>query len=525
MNSYTEDYDNLFDNLERFSPEIDETDLYDPPSHATTSHSSNSPISNFNIRFLSQNINKSNAITHSLLNSCGHNTDIFFIQEPWFDRIGIDIQTGINKIGVPNHPQFNHIISDFTPEHKPDVAAYFPKHHPGWTIQPRSDLISHPSILLLEITFQSHTLYAINIYNPSDSSALIPLYSTLSSLYNAEVVVTGDFNLHHPLWSKEEHDNKITDDSEDFVTWMVNKGFTLFNEKGISTFFRKDYQSVLDLTWASVKASSRISDFTIAYHLHTGSDHYPITWKSSFSPLPPSAESSFLFHDDNRESWEDAFVEIMYAKWNINNLPKYVDKDAIKDTETLTRAINVFMDSISEASFQTCTRKPKSPRACKWFDKETKAALNQMRKDRQRARVYPSPHNTLRALTSNKHYKYQIKRAKRSHAMAYASTVNATTDLWALNKWYRGIRKSVMPALKGKDSSWASDSKSKAELLSKTWFPNMHSNVHIPLTNYPIPRPFLPITDEEIRLAFKNLSNTSVRVTRPAYCSVSRGVV
>ena len=329
-------------------------------SHATSSQSSNSPISNLNIRFLSQNVNKSNAITHSLLNSCRHNTDIFFIQEPWFDRIGIDIQTGVDKIGVPNHPQFNHIISDFTPEHKPDVAAYFPKHHPGWTIQPRSDLISHPSILLLEITFRSHTLYMINIYNPSDASALIPLYSILSPLQNAEVIVTGDFNLHHPLWSKEERDNKLTENSENFVTWMVNKGFTLFNKKGTSTFFRKDYQSTLNLTWALVKASSRIFNFNITYHLHTGSDHYPITWKSSFSPLPPSSESSFLFHDDNREAWEDAYIGILYREWANNKLPKYADKEAINNMETLTKAINVFMDTISEASFQTCTRKPVS---------------------------------------------------------------------------------------------------------------------------------------------------------------------
>ena len=137
------------------------------------------------------------------------------------------------------------------------------------------------------------------------------------------------------------------------------------------------------------------------------------------------------------------------------------------------------MDAISEASFQMCTRKPKSPKACKWFDKDTKEALKQMHKDRQRARIYPSPHNILRAQTSNKQYKYQIKRAKRSHAMAYASTVNTTTDLWALNKWYRGIRKSIMPALKRKDLSWASNSKAKADLLSKTWFPNMHFNVYI----------------------------------------------
>ena len=230
-------FDKLFENLERFSPEIDESDLYEPPIQTLASSSPHPQLSNSNIRFLSQNVNKSNAVTHSLLNSCGHLTDIFFIQEPWFNRIGIDIQTGIDKIGVPNHPHFNHVTSDSTPEHKPDVAAYFPKSHPGWNIQPRSDIISHPSILLLEITFQSHTLYAINVYNPSDSSTLIPLYSALSKLHNHETIVTGDFNLHHPLWSKEEHDHKISSESENLTTWMTNKGFSLINEKGIITFF------------------------------------------------------------------------------------------------------------------------------------------------------------------------------------------------------------------------------------------------------------------------------------------------
>ena len=390
-------FDNLFENLERFSPEIDESDLYDPPqdlqTHASTS--SSLPLSNFNIRFLSQNVNKSNAITHSLLNSCGHQTDIFLTQEPWFSKIGIDVQTGADKIGVPNHPQFNHVTSDFTPDHKPDVSAYFPESHPGWTIQPRSDLISHPSILILEITFQSHTLFVLNIYNPSDSSSLIPLYSTLSKLHNCEVIVSGDFNLHHPLWSREEHETKITNEAENLVTWLVNKGYSLINEKGIPTFFQKDYQSVLDLLWASIKASARILEHAIAYHLHTGSDHYPVIWKSSFSPLPPLQDSSYLFHDDNREAWEDAFIDIIYDNWELHLPPLSEDGLVINDTDTLTKAIDFFMDALMEASTRTCSRKHKSPKACKWFDKDTKEALRQMRKDRQRAKVHPSPHNIL----------------------------------------------------------------------------------------------------------------------------------
>ena len=109
MNSHNETFDKLFEELECFSPEIDESDLYVPPTHATFSQSSSTPLSNLNIRFLSQNVNKSNAITHSLLNSCGHNTDIFFIQEPWFDRVALIFRQVSTKLGYPTI--LNSIIS------------------------------------------------------------------------------------------------------------------------------------------------------------------------------------------------------------------------------------------------------------------------------------------------------------------------------------------------------------------------------------------------------------------------------
>ena len=156
-------------------------------------------------------------------------------------------------------------------------------------------------------------------------------------------------------------------------------------EKGVTTFFRKDYQSVLDLTWASPQASARLSDFSVAYHLHSGSDHYPTTWQSSFSPLPPSNDSSYLFHDDNREAWESDFSATITHNWNLANLTT-----EIKNKDSLIRAVNVLMDSISEGSFHTCSHKPKSPRASKWFDKDTREALHIMRQDRQRAKIAPT---------------------------------------------------------------------------------------------------------------------------------------
>ena len=109
MNDHNETFNNLFNNLKCFSPEIDESDLYAPPSHATTSHSSNSPISNFNIRFLSQNVNKSNAITHSLLNSCGHNTDVFLYKNHGLTELELISRQVLTKLECQTTP--NSIIS------------------------------------------------------------------------------------------------------------------------------------------------------------------------------------------------------------------------------------------------------------------------------------------------------------------------------------------------------------------------------------------------------------------------------
>ena len=49
MNSHNETFNKLFEELKRFSPEIDESDLYVPPTHATSSQSSSTPLSNLNI--------------------------------------------------------------------------------------------------------------------------------------------------------------------------------------------------------------------------------------------------------------------------------------------------------------------------------------------------------------------------------------------------------------------------------------------------------------------------------------------
>jgi ribonuclease HI len=514
MSDHANTFDYLFDELERFSPDIDESDLFVPNVSSSSQNSSlipptssYIPISS-SLRIVSQNVMKSNVAIHSLLSvssSRPFTADIILIQEPWFGRIGIDVITGKDILGTPSHRDWMCIL----PTHgdlPPDVAIYVPKSRNGWQIQVRSDLFSHPSIIAVDIITGLDTFLLINVYNPADCSSLGPIIH-FEPNRNIKCLIAGDFNLHHPLWSKHEHYVKFSEESELLVDSMSLKGFLPLNSPGIETFFRKDYSSVLDLVWISSSMSAHISDFKVNHPMHSGSDHYPLTWSILFVPFD-TGEINFLFKDDKEEAWMDEFEKNM-KHWNFPS--------PIPDIPTLSEAIETLTNAMSLTSKSICSRKPRSPKSAKWFDENVNKSLRTMRQSRQRSRIHPSSHNLLRYQSDNANFRYQVKRAKRSHAMSFAAGVasgkRTTADLWRLNSWYRGIRKTVTPSLKRPDLSWASTSQEKVSLLSETWFPPpaiLPDNFSVPLhSSNPLSRPFVPVTNEEIDNALKGTSNTS----------------
>ena len=387
----------------------------------------------------------------------------------------------------------------------PDIAIYVPKTRNSWHVQSRSDLFSHPSIIAVDIITEHDTFLVVNVYNSSDCSALGPIIH--ADFPFPKVIIAGDFNLHHPLWSKPSHATKISNESELLVDSLSLKGFLPLNSPGIETFIRKDYTSVLDLVWISTPVAPHISDFMVNFPMFAGADHFPLTWSLSFHPLNDNP-SNFLFHKDKCGEWCDAFTTELDLKWKEANLPDY-----IPDSDSFLIAVDIFMDAMTKASLDTCLRKPRSPRSAKWFDNDVKRALKVMRNDRQHSRLHPSHHNLLCYQHSNTAYRYQIKKSKRSHAMSYAASVKTSTDMWKLNSWYRGVRKSVTPSLRRPDLTWATSSQEKAELLAHTWFPPpaiITGDFAIPQGfSNPNSRPFIPISEKEITDALSGTSNTS----------------
>ncbi len=110
----------------------------------------------------SVNMRKRNAVTHALLNSDRH-TNLFLIQEPWFDTIGTtrkdSERQGVDVLGSIASPAWEVIYPGIPEGLKPKTMAYArkwalnPRCDPPFTIVPRLDISSHPCLQVLDIVF------------------------------------------------------------------------------------------------------------------------------------------------------------------------------------------------------------------------------------------------------------------------------------------------------------------------------------------------------------------------------------
>jgi len=109
-------------------------------------------------------------------------------------------------MGTVNHKDWV-VIPPISSNEPYNVVTYVKKNHQGWNITHRADLISHPSIMILQVMTDEEYSLVINLYNPSDNS-VAPLLPTINLPSDAKIVITGDFNLHHPDWSPDSKNEK-----------------------------------------------------------------------------------------------------------------------------------------------------------------------------------------------------------------------------------------------------------------------------------------------------------------------------
>ena len=142
-----------------------------------------------------------------------------------------------------------------------------------------------------------------------------------------EVIVLGDFNLHHPLWSTIHNppSYRITQ-SRDLLSMIEEFHLHLLTVPGTITHRWNGGTSTIDLTFSSDGVASRLVRCQVDAKLDYDSDHLPIatelTW--DWQPATPT----------RKRMWDKSDLELLRGTV-IRHLPQYTTLDALKDKASI----------------------------------------------------------------------------------------------------------------------------------------------------------------------------------------------
>ena len=173
--------------------------------------------------------------------------------------------------------QFIPVPPDASSANPACVSTYVTRRDLQIYVTQQTDLTQHPDIVIIKMKTPGRPAFLIvNIYNDTNSSGLKALMQV--HLPDMAIIIAGDFNLHHPMWSPENHHQSPFADT--LVDWMESHQFLLLNNPSEITFDRAGQLSVLDLTWINKRAIDigLVRDWAIRHDITVCSDHFPTIW-------------------------------------------------------------------------------------------------------------------------------------------------------------------------------------------------------------------------------------------------------
>ena len=218
---------------------------------------------------LQYNVQKSRDVVLASLfqNSKTLEYDILAIQEPWRNPF----------ISTTYHPLKTHFQLTYLDDATTRVCFYVNKR-----IDPSTWSVSYitKDIIALEIANSTMTskLRILNVYNEVVTNTLSDLREAIGKLDpQDELLVLGDFNLHHPLWSRNHHHaNRGIRAAQPLLTIVEDFHLQLLTVPGTLTHRWKDRESTIDLTFATEEIASRTIHCKVDSRLDCDSDHLPI---------------------------------------------------------------------------------------------------------------------------------------------------------------------------------------------------------------------------------------------------------
>lgn len=192
--------------------------------------------------------------------------DVLAIQEPWRNPF----------IATSYHPLKTHFQLIYLDDAATRVCFYINKRiDPStWSVSHISKDLSH---LALSEPTTNKAIHIFNVYNEVGTDTLSALTDHIGKLDSStDVIMLGDFNLHHPLWSTIQRRADRRSSAQPLIAIMEEFQLQLLTVPGTPTHRWKDGVSTIDLTFTSEDLALRVVHCKIDPRLDYDSDHLPI---------------------------------------------------------------------------------------------------------------------------------------------------------------------------------------------------------------------------------------------------------
>uniref|UniRef100_A0A8H7K2N2 RNase H type-1 domain-containing protein n=1 Tax=Bionectria ochroleuca TaxID=29856 RepID=A0A8H7K2N2_BIOOC len=431
-------------------------------------------VGHHELRILQYNVQKSRDVVLASLfkDARVREYDILAIQEPWRNPF----------ITTTYHPLKTDFQLTYFNDAATRVCLYINKR-----IDPSTWSVSHISkdinYLSLRNPASNETIHILNVYNEPGSHTLSTLAETLGELDPGdEIIVLGDFNLHHPLWSAPHRRTGVGSRAQPLLTIIEDFQLQLLTMPGTPTRRWKSGDSTIDLTFAlrlrspSSGSGDRLEmapddpdkEKAVGKDRHT----YPPPDGSGSSPLDPDA-------------------------------PQLTDK------ESIDAFVSVIIGALNAGIEASTPWSNPSPRSITGFDQECKdicSEVQQLRRRWQRTRQDDDYEAYRQARNKKGRIIQKTLRSTHRHRIAEAS--NSQTGLWSLVKWAKNrhsASSACTPALARPNGELVQRPEEKAELLRQAFFPPPRqadvSDIHG--YEYPSPIECPDITTSEVENAVR----------------------
>jgi ribonuclease HI len=413
------------------------------------------------LRILQYNVQKSREVVLANLFQDQRVTeyDILAIQEPWRNPF---INTTYNPL--KEHFQLTYL----------DDAATRTCFYVNKRIDPSTWNITFNTKDITTLAINSrynNKLHVVNVYNETATSTLQGLRETIGKLDpRDEIVLLGDFNLHHPLWSATTTTRKrgysSTTLTQPLITILEDFQFQLLTVPGTTTRRGHTSTSTIDLTFATEEVASRVTYCRVDTRLDSDSDHLPIETTIEWNWKPAPRLRKRMWSKTDSEKLRDT------VKDTLSQVP---DDSDLNDNERIDEYVYTIVNALKKGIDASTPWSNPSPRSVPGFNEDCKATcteVQQLRRKWQQTGL-DEDHKIYKKARNRKGR--QIRKALRdNHRQRVEEKSNTDSGLWKLVKWAKNRHTTAAactPALKKPDGELAHLVEEKADALRQSFFP------------------------------------------------------